>query len=88
MSTEKVLTTKRIRHFSRRARQYICAYFKIWKDLDKQQDDRMDTKVNTTHDVDPISIENKLVKPFKTNLCALNFDTNFRKAKNVYDLTL
>ena len=39
MSTDKVLTTKGIRHFSRRARQYICAYFKIWKDLDKQQQD-------------------------------------------------
>ena len=55
MSTDKVLTTKRIKHFSWRARQeYICAYFKIWKDLDEQQHDRMDAEVDTTtHDTDP-----------------------------------
>ena len=54
LSKDKVLTTKRIRHFSRRARQYIfCAYFKIWKDLDKQHD-RMDAEVDTTtHEADP-----------------------------------
>ena len=68
LSKDKVLTTKRIRHFSRRARQYIfCAYFKIWKDLEEQQHDRMDAEVDTTtHEADPISIE-KLVKQFKTH---------------------
>jgi hypothetical protein len=48
MSTDKVLTAKRIRHFSRWARQFICTYFMIWKDLDEQQDDRMDAKVDRT----------------------------------------
>ena len=87
MSTEKVLTTKRIRHFSRRARQYICAYFKIWKDLDEQQHDRMDAEVETTkHEADPISVE-KLVKQFKTHRCARDFDTTFCKATYVNDLT-
>ena len=86
MSTEKVLTTKRIRNFSRRARQYICAYFKIWKDLDEQHD-RMDAEVDTTtHDADPISVE-KLVKQFKTHRCARDFDTTFCKATYVNDLT-
>ena len=85
MSTEKVLTTKRIRNFSRQARQYICAYFKIWKYLDKQQHDRMDAKDDTTtHEADPISVE-KLVKKFKTH-SALDFDTTFFKATNVYNL--
>jgi hypothetical protein len=51
MSTDKVFTTKRIRHFSRRARQY---------------DRRMDAEVDTTtHEADPISVV-KLVKQFKT----------------------
>jgi hypothetical protein len=86
MSTDKVLTTKRIRHFLRQARQYICAYFKVWKNLDKQQDDRMDAKVvTTTHEAEPISIE-KLVKQFKTHRCALNFDTIFCKATYIYNL--
>jgi hypothetical protein len=78
MSKDKVLTTKRIRHFSRQARQYIlCAYFKIWKDLDEQQHDRMDAEVETTkHEADPISVE-KLVKQFKTPRCARDFDTTF-----------
>jgi hypothetical protein len=72
MSTEKVLTTKRIRHFSRRARQY---------------DRRMDAEVDTTtHEADPISVE-KLVKQFKTHRCARDFDTTFCKATYVNDLT-
>ena len=87
MSTDKVLTAKRIRHFSRWARQFICTYFVIWKDLDEQQDDRMDAKVDrTTHEADPISLE-ELVKWFKTHCCALDFDTAFCEATYVYDLT-
>ena len=87
MSTDKVLTTKRIRHFSRRARQYLCAYFKIWKDLDKQQHDRMDAEVDTTtHEADPISGE-KLVKQFKTHRCAPDFDKTFCNATYVNNLT-
>jgi hypothetical protein len=87
MSTGKVLTTKRTRHFSRRARQYKCAHFKIWKDLDKQQHDRMGAEVDTiTHEADPISVE-KLVKQFRTHHCALDFDTTLCKATYVNDLT-
>jgi hypothetical protein len=87
MSAGKVLTTKRTRHFSRRARQYKCAHFKIWKDLDKQQHDRMGAEVDTiTHEADPISVE-KLVKQFRTHHCALDFDTTLCKATYVNDLT-
>jgi hypothetical protein len=64
MSTDKVLTTNKLRHFSRRARQYICACFKNWEDLEKSQDDRMDAEVDTTaNEADQISVE-KLVKQF------------------------
>jgi hypothetical protein len=40
----------------------------------------------TTHEADPISVE-KLVKQFKTNHCALDFDTTLCKATYVNDLT-
>jgi hypothetical protein len=62
----------------KQARQYTCAYVKIWKDLDKQQHDMMGAEVDTTtHEADPISVE-KLVKKFKTHhCCALDFDTTF-----------
>ena len=50
--------------FSRQARQYICAYFKVWKDLDKQQDDRMDAKVDTTtYEADPSVLKNTPLCP-------------------------
>ena len=41
----------------------------------------------TTHKADPNSVE-KLVKQFKTHLCALNFDTTFFNAPiYVFNLT-
>jgi hypothetical protein len=47
----------------------------------------MDAEVDTTtHEADPINVE-KLVKQFKTNCCALDFDTTFRKATYVNNLT-
>ena len=81
--SRSVLTTERIRTFSRRARAYICAYYKLW--TEKQQ--RAGQAVNTHHDdnSDPISIA-KLVKKFKTHCCALDFDHSFCKA-TVIDLS-
>jgi hypothetical protein len=81
MSTENVLTKTKIRHFSRRARQYICAYFKIWMNLNEPQDeDRIRNNIGiVTHTADPINVE-KLVKQFKTHRNALDFDTSFCKA--------
>jgi len=71
----------------KQARQYTCAYVKIWKDLDKQQHDRMGAEVDTiTHEADPISVE-KLVKQFRTHHCALDFDTTLCKPTYVNDLT-
>jgi hypothetical protein len=69
-----LLTTQRIRKFSRRARQYICAYYKIYIEQQQQQTE--------THLVDeattPVKLE-KLVKLFKTHRCAMDFDSSFCK---------
>ena len=83
---DKVFITKRTRQFLRQARQYIFAYFMVWKDLDKQQDDsRMDAKVDTANNTwsRPISIENKLVKQFKTHRCVCDIISH----GNFYDVT-
>ncbi len=72
-----ILTTERIRKFSRRARQYICAYYKIAHEKETQEAEQ---EAQVTHlDASPIKVE-KMVKLFKTHRCALDFDTNFCKA--------
>ena len=85
--SENVLTKTRIRHFSRRARQYICAYFMIWTQTieGREQQQQVEGALGAamTHSsADPVSIE-KLVKRFKTHRCALDFDTSFCKSTYV-----
>jgi hypothetical protein len=66
----EILTTERVRKFSWRARQYICAYYKIAKEREGQQ-----IATEATHlDPSPIQVE-KMVKLFKTHHCALDFDS-------------
>jgi hypothetical protein len=82
LSREKVLTGERIRLFSRRARAYICAYYKLW--LDRQNTTTLQGKAHDSAS-DPVSIE-KLVKRFKTHRCALDFDHGFCQAAYI-DMT-
>ncbi len=68
---------ERIQKFSRRARQYICAYYKIANEKETQEAKQ---EAQVTHlDASPIKVEKK-VKLFKMHRCALDFDTNFCKA--------
>ena len=61
----------------RRARQYICAYYKIAHEKETQEAEQ---EAQVTHlDASPIKVE-KMVKLFKTHRCTLDFDTNFCKA--------
>ena len=83
LSREKVLTTARVRQFSRRARAYICAYYKVW--CERQENIANNEENKSALSTDPISIE-KLVKRFKTHRCALDFDHSFCKATYI-DLT-
>jgi hypothetical protein len=70
-----LLGRERVRKFSRRACQYICAYYKIAKEREGQQ-----VATEATHlDASPIQVE-KMVKLFKTHCCAMDFDTHFCKA--------
>lgn len=67
-----VLTTERVRKFSRRAREYICAYRAHHQVTSSDESrDTSDSNVAT-----PVNIE-KLVKEFKTHRCALDFDKGF-----------
>jgi hypothetical protein len=69
----EILSTERIRKFSRRARQYICAYYKIAIEQEQWEE------TNKTHlDSTPIEVE-KMVKLFKTHRCAMDFDSTFCK---------
>ena len=84
LSREKVLTTQRVRLFSRRAHAYICAYYKMWW-IDKHKMRTQQTQLGTTATFTPVKIE-KMVKQFKTHRCALDFDHSFCKAVYI-DLT-
>ena len=65
------LTTKRIRMFSRRAREYIISY-KLMSH--KQTLTGLDVDLHTN--ISEAKIE-KMVKDFKTHRCALDFDSSF-----------
>jgi len=71
----EILTTERVRKFSRRARKYVCTYYKIAKEREGQQIVAEATHLNAS----PIQVE-KMVKLLKTHCCALDFDTHFCKA--------
>ena len=89
MSRDKASVNKKkdMTFSSQRTRQNMCAYVKIWKDLDEQKDDRMMTKLTQHLNGNP-SVPRSLSNNSKyTTLRALDFDTTFCKAKYVYDLT-
>ena len=63
------ITTERVRKFARRARAYICAYYRLHhgdSNNESKQGDRISPEV----------IE-KLVRDFKTHCCALDFENKF-----------
>ena len=63
------ITTERVRKFARRARAYICAYYRLHhgdSNNESKQGDRISPEV----------IE-KLVRDFKTHRCALDFENKF-----------
>ena len=73
--SRNVLSTERIRKFSRRARQYVLAYHA----LHSEQQQQISTEQSETHLITPMKIES-LVKKFKTHRCDLDFDKGFIKA--------
>jgi hypothetical protein len=67
-----VLRKERVRLFSKRAREYICAYIVLSQEEGKQNED---DAVNHCAAV-PVKIE-QLTKDFKMHRCALDFDKGF-----------
>ena len=72
--TQDVLTKERVRKFSRRAHEYICAYHALHQGITSA--DQVETNSEGAEVATPIKIE-KLVKAFKTHRCALDFDKKF-----------
>jgi hypothetical protein len=66
--SDEVITQERVIKFSKRAREYICAYHTLHKE---QQETHLPDPVVT-----PMKVE-KLVKEFKTHRSALDFDYSF-----------
>ena len=73
-----VLTRERIRLFSKRAREYICAYLVLSQEASARNDNNSDAAVDSFAAI-PVKIE-ELAKDFKTHRCALDFDKGFIKA--------
>ena len=74
------LTNERVRSFSKRALEYICAYHVLHEQI-TQQTEGMEQGA-TARDQNaavPVKIE-ALTKQFKTHRCALDFDHGFIKA--------
>ena len=71
--SRQVLTTERIRKFSKRAREYICTYRALHQV--SSSDTHLDT-MDDTNAATPVNIK-KLVKDFKTHRCTLDFDKGF-----------
>ena len=87
LDSNVILRKERIWKFSRRAHQYICAYYKIH--LEAAQTTTTSTEAGQTtttstmvanHDTSssPVNVE-KMRKLFKTHCCAMDFDSNFCK---------
>jgi len=74
----EVITTERVRLFSRRARAYILAYHKIRQDqLTGSSSSSLD--LDSSAAASPVNVE-KLLKKFKTHRCAMDFDSAFCSA--------
>jgi len=73
-----VLTTEQVQKFSKWAREYICAYHKYWQERQRQANAQtgMEDISNEVDAATPVKIE-KMVRGFKTNQCALDFDHGF-----------
>jgi hypothetical protein len=71
---ENVLTTERIRAFSRRARQYTLAYYTLQQN--QQQNEQRDLATGEKTQLTTVKIE-QMVKQFKTHHCAVDFDSTF-----------
>ena len=70
--SQDVLTDKRFRNFSKRARLYICTYHVLHEQMIKEcKNDDDNTAV-------PVKIE-ALAKQFKAHCCALDFNHAFIK---------
>jgi hypothetical protein len=74
--SREVITTKLVRAFSRRARQYICAYHALH---DQQQQSSSGTTCEDDNKITAPLIE-KLVKKFKTHRAVIDFDNRFVSA--------
>jgi hypothetical protein len=77
ISRDKI-TTGMIRKFSRRAREYIAAYYKVWQKKQEQAEATADLPI-VDETTTPVEIE-KIIKLFKTHRCAMDFDSSFCKA--------
>jgi hypothetical protein len=77
--SREVLTTERIRSFSRRARAYMCAYH-----MHHCENEANEQGVEA-FSLTPVSIA-KLTKLFKTHRCAIDFDSSFCNPKFI-DMT-
>jgi len=73
-----LLTTERIRKFSRHACQYICAYYKIYNEQKNREQQQQHQTYQVDESTTPVKLE-KLVKEFKTHRCAMDFDSSFCK---------
>ena len=66
------LTTDRDRRFARRARGYLCAYYRLAHTKSSKQANSAQQSEHIT----PQQIE-KMVRDFKTHRCALDFENKF-----------
>ena len=74
-----VLTQTRIRLFSRRARQYILAYYAIQQASDVANSTMIADTTASQQQITQVKIE-QLIKEFKTHRCAMDFDNSFIKS--------
>ena len=71
LDTQSVLTFERQRMFSRRARQYMVAYYS----LDNLKDEEAET--NTTNPLMSAYLIERVVKQYKTHRSAADFDSGY-----------
>ena len=81
-----IITTEMIRKFSKRACEYIIAYYKVWQKNQEQAEATTDLPV-VDETTTPVEIQ-KIIKLFKTHRCAMDFDSSFCKASFKGDDTM
>jgi hypothetical protein len=74
-----VLRRERIRLFSKRAREYMCAYLVLSQEASAKNDSNNPDSAVDSFAAIPVKIE-ELAKDFKTHQRALDFDKGFIKA--------